>query len=265
MSEILLGTVAIEPNRWGTITSDRRPVTEVGDWAQAVADAGFDGLEVWDGHLTDASAAEVERVVSGPLPLRIFNSYADFGSGADAAARRVDAAAWARRAGSRAVKFNVGNERDEEGAYADRLTAWLDDLPSETVALCECHQGISIAEEPAVAARIFERAGPADRVQALVHTHDAPDLLRAKFDAYGDRITHVHVNFLDFSAMSHPTLDAVADDLRAFVALVRSLGFAGSWTLEFVAGLLTDRDTPALLVEQAVADLPVLRSVLASG
>ena len=146
----------------------------------------------------------------------------------------------------------------EESAYIDRLAQWLDDLPPETAALCECHQGISIAEGPAVAARILGHAGPAHRVQALVHTHDAPDLVRAKFDAYGERITHVHVNFLDFATMSHPTLADVADRLRSFVELVRSLGFTGSWTLEFVAGLLTDRDTPAMLVDPAAADLPVL-------
>lgn len=262
MTEVLLGTVAIEPNRWGTVTPDRHPVTAVGDWVGAVAEAGFDGLELWDGHLTTVSSDEVERVVDGPLPISIFNSYADFGPGPAAAATRADAAAWARRAGSRAVKFNVGNDAAEEAAYVDRVAAWLDDLPAGTAALCECHQGISIAEEPAVAARILERAGPVSHVQALVHTHDAPDLLRAKFDAYGDRITHVHVNFLDFVAMAHPTLADVVDELGSFVDLIRSLGFTGSWTLEFVAGLLTERDTPAVLVEQAASDLPILRAAL---
>lgn len=263
MSDVLLGTVAIEPNRWGTLTSDRQPVARLGDWIEPIASAGFDGLEVWDGHLAAVSDAEARSVLSGPLPVVVLNSYADFGPGEEAARSRDRAAEWATRANSRAVKFNVGNDPDQESAYAERLAHWLDRLPADTVALCECHQGISIAEDPMVAARIFERAGSPARVQALVHTHDAPDLVRAKFDAYGDRIRHVHVNFLDFAAMSHPTLASVADALRAFDDLVRSLGFDGSWTLEFVAGLLTDRDTPSALVAQATADLPVLRAALA--
>lgn len=53
-----------------------------------------------------------------------------------------------------------------------------------------------------------------------------------------------------------------ADRLAGFHDLVTALGFAGSWTLEFVAGLLTDRDEPGALLEQAAADLPVLRSVV---
>ena len=262
MTEVLLGTVAIEPNRWGTVTPDRAPVARLADWLGVIADAGFDGLEVWDGHLTAASAADVDGVLDGPLPIPVFNSYADFGPGQEAAVARAAAADWAACTSSRAVKFNVGNDPDDESGYVERIATWLESLPDGTAALCECHQGISIAETPEVAARILDAAGPADRVQALVHTHDAPDLVRAKFDAYGDRITHVHVNFLDFGAMQHPTLASCADRLAGFHDLVAGLGFTGSWTLEFVAGLLTDRDQPGALLEQAAADLPVLRSVV---
>lgn len=263
MRDVLLGTVAIEPNRWGTVTPDRAPVARVGDWLAAIDSAGFDGLELWDGHVQAVPAEEVDRIVGGTLPVTIFNSYADFGPGDGARADRARAAAWAERVGSRAVKFNIGNDPTDEVGSADRLSAWVEDLPDGTVALCECHQGISIAEDPVVAARIFDRAGPADRVQALVHTHDTPDLLRAKFAAYGDRITHVHVNFLDFTVPSHPPLAEMADALASFRELVAGLGFDGSWTLEFVAGLLTERDEPAALVAQAAADLPTLRAAIA--
>lgn len=262
MTEVLLGTVAIEPNRWGTVSRDRVPVTRLADWVDLIADAGFDGVEVWDGHLTTASASDVDGVIRGPLPIPVFNSYADFGPGQDAAGTRAATAEWATRTSSRAVKFNVGDDPDDEAGYVERIAAWLEALPDGTAALCECHQGISIAETPAVAARILEAAGPVDRVQALVHTHDAPDLVRSKFDLFGDRITHVHVNFLDFATMQHPTLASCVDRLAAFHDLVTERGFTGSWTLEFVAGLLTERDEPGALLEQAAADLPVLRSVL---
>ncbi len=177
-------------------------------------------------------------------------------------ARSFMLASGVRRIGSRAVKFNVGNFPADEDGYVERLSRWIDQLPSGVAAVCECHQAISIAEDHAVAARIFDRTVPVGRLQALVHTHDAPDLLRAKFDAYGDRITHVHVNFLDFGEMTHPRLHDVVDELRAFRDLVTSLGFDGSWTLEFVAGLLTDRDEPAVLLDQAAQDLSTLRAVV---
>ena len=111
-------------------------------------------------------------------------------------------------------------------------------------------------------AAIFAAAGPADRLQAIVHTHEAPDLVRARFDAYGERITHVHVNFLDERAHAPALRDARAR-LEASVALLRSLGFAGTWTLEFVHGTLTDADRPEALLAQAATDLTVLHEVLA--
>jgi sugar phosphate isomerase/epimerase len=95
--------------------------------------------------------------------------------------------------------------------------------------------------------------------QAIVHSHEPPDRVRARFDAYGDRITHVHVNHLDAGAA--PRL-ADVDVLADRVATLRALGFRGSWTIELVHGLLTDRDRPEVLVAQAAEDLGVLRAVL---
>ena len=73
----------------------------------------------------------------------------------------------------------------------------------------------------------------------------------------------MHVNFLDLVGRSAPPLDAVRYELERKVTLLRSLGFNGSWTIEFVHGLLTDDDHPGALVAQAAEDLTVLREVLA--
>lgn len=259
-AEVLLGTVAIEPNRWGTIRPDRSPQTRVGNWLGRIAALPVDGLELWEGHLTRVDPEEVAAILDGPLPIRILNSYVDFD--AEDPSDRAEAAAWVERSGARGVKFNVGADPAAEGAYAERIAAWLDDLPPAVSAICECHVGVSITEDPATAARVFAAAGPPSRVQALVHTHDPPRLLAEKFDAFGDRITHVHVNHLDPSTMVHPRLSEVADELGATVELLGRLGFEGSWTLEFVAGLLTSRDHPAALIDQAADDLDVLHRLL---
>lgn len=255
--------MAIEPNRWGTISPDRAPQIRLAQWVDAIAGAGFDGLEVWDGHLTAASSSDAAAVLDGPLPISVFNSYAGFE--AEGAEARTEVAAWVARTGAWGVKFNVGNDPAAADAYAERLAAWIDELPAAAVALCECHHGISIAEDPSTAAAIFDAAAPPDRLGAIVHTHEDADQLRARFDAYGERICHVHVNHLDTAAMTHPALAEVADRLHETVELLRSLGFAGTWTLEFVAGLLTDRDEPGALIDQAALDLPVLREALGSG
>jgi hypothetical protein len=127
--------------------------------------------------------------------------------------------------------------------------------------LCACRQGISLAENPIVAAEIFEAAGPPDRVQAIVHTHESSEHLRARFDLYGDRIAHARVNHLDLAAGA-PRLVDIQHELHAKVTLLRSLGFTGSWTLEIVAGVMTGADSPGLLMDQAADDLHVLHEVL---
>lgn len=159
------------------------------------------------------------------------------------------------------MKFNVGNDHSSVDDYTRRLAAWIGDL-GPIAAVCECHHGISVAEDPDVAALILAGAGPPEQVQALVHTHDPPDLIARKMDVLGDRVTHVHVNHLDLKTMSHPSLAAVEDELRGTVDHLRGRGFTGSWTLEFVSGLLTDADHPGALLDQAAADLIVLRNLI---
>lgn len=258
--EVLLGTVAIEPARWKRGPDAPAPIV-LSAWLDAIAEAGFDGIEVWEPHLARATPTEAEAVLSHELPVTVFNSYVSLDDPDPNGTTTV--ADWARRAGSTGIKFNVGNEPGAAHAYAERIAAWTDELPDHVTLLCECHHGISIAEDPQVASQIFDAAGPVGRLQAIVHTHEEADHLRARFDAYGDRISHVHVNFLDFDTLSAPRLRDFAERLEAKVQLLRTLGFAGSWTLEFVHGLLTDADHPEALVEQATDDLIVLRQVLA--
>jgi sugar phosphate isomerase/epimerase len=256
---VLLGTAALDPNRWGTLELEGGPTIRLSDWLDAIADAGFAGLELWDKHATAAPDAEVAAVLAHRLPIAIFDSHASFD---DADPTERDALVrWATRSACSRVKFDVGADYDLQDAYAERIAAVLDQLPATTAMLCECHEGISLAGNPLVAAEIFDAAGSPDRVQAIVHTHESSEHLRARFDRYGERITHVHVNYLDF-ADGAPRLADVQHELHAKITLLRSLGFTGTWALEFVAGVMTEADTPDRLMEQAAADLRVLHEVL---
>ena len=250
---ILLGTVAIEPNRWGTIDRTRRATVVLDDWLDQIAAAGFDGIELWEGHLSDVVATSIT------LPVAVFNSYMSFDD--PDPSTRDQVAADVARTPAGGVKVNVGADPERAGAYAERLATFTASLKPDVAVLCECHAG-TIAEDPATAARILVAAGSADRMQAIVHTHEDDDHLRARFDAYGERITHVHVNHLD-GALAAPRLADVVDALAAKVGLLAELGFAGSWTIEFVHGVGTTDDDPAFLVERAADDLVVLREVLA--
>lgn len=259
-STVLLGTVAIEPSRWDRAAVPAAPIRLV-EWLDAISDAGFDGLEVWERHLTGASSADVEDVLAHRLPVTVLNSYVSLDEPEEAG--RLAVSDWVRRTGATGVKFNVGADTSAEGAYAERIAAWLEDLPETASLLCECHHRISIAEDPVVAARVFDAAGSPDRLGAIVHTHDGDDHVRACFDAYGDRIRHVHVNHLRFAdGLTAPGLDEIRQELEAKVALLRSFGFEGTWAIEFVRGVSTADDRPEVTVPQAASDLAVLRQLL---
>ena len=257
---VLLGTVALEPNRWATVDPSGAPAADLAGIARQNTATSCDGLELWERHLP-ADPAEADAVLAGLPPVLVLNTYAGFD--------RDDPTTWdavadgVRTTGARGVKFNVGADPALEAVYAERVAMLADRLPDGVVLLCECHEHISIAEDPPVAARILAAAGPPERVGAIVHTHETEAHLRSRFDAYGDRILHVHVNFLDPATMHAPVLSDRVDELVAKVELLRSLGFDGSWTVEFVEGVLTDHDEPGALAAQAAEDLAVLREVLA--
>ena len=231
-------------------------------WLDPIDAAGFDGIELWERHLTAAEPDEATRVLDHPLSIDVFNSYVSLDD--PDPVRSLDGhASGSAGPAAPASSSTSATTRPPSGAYAERIAAWIDELPPTTALLCECHHGISIAEDPATAAAIFDAAGPADRLQAIVHTHEDPDHLRRRFDTYGDRITHVHVNFLDFASLSAPRLRDIRSRVESQVTLLRSLGFDGSWTIEFSHGVLSDHDEPGYLLEQAASDLDVLRDVLA--
>jgi sugar phosphate isomerase/epimerase len=254
---VLIGTVALDPNRWGLVTGAREATIAASRWLDALDVAGFDGIELWEPHLRDADEAEADALLAHRLRTVILNGYASF----EDAAGLTEVASLVERTGAVAVKANTGADPVRLGAEADAAARWLDDLPAGTRLLLECHEGTAIADDHAAAARFLARAGPPDRVQAIVHTHEGADRVRARFDAYGERIAHVHVNQLT-DGTAPPLADV--DDLGERIALLRTLGFNGSWTIEFVHGVLTDHDRPDRLVEQAIADLAVLRSALAA-
>ncbi|MEM7139544.1 MAG: hypothetical protein AAF548_00840 [Actinomycetota bacterium] len=253
MVDIYLGTIAIEPSRWAWMSEEAPAPIAVSPWLDRIADAGFDGVELWEAHVRQADEAEAAAVFAHPLPVAVFNTYVGFDNEDDT--ERDEAAEWIRRSGARKAKWNTGPERDAGSiaAYRDRAERFAASLPDVEL-VCECHDG-SAMDDPATAATVLAAGS-----SALFHSHDDADLIAAKFAAYGERLTHVHVNHL-FSGS--PKLADIRDELAAKVDLVRGLGFDGSWTVEFVHGTGDgELDQPETMFAQAVEDLDVLRALL---
>ncbi|MFZ4396177.1 MAG: sugar phosphate isomerase/epimerase family protein [Kiritimatiellia bacterium] len=245
------GTVLLESNRW---TPEKIPTYRVSEWAAAIHDAGFSGLELWENHAALADEAEQVALSRLSLPVVIFNSYCTFDDAGAGARQR--AAEYVRRFGARGVKFNFGNEAARTDEYVRNLRAWADTLPAGCRLLCECHGG-TVLETPEQVARVL--APLAGRVEIIVHPFAGERAtLQQWLDGFGPAVTHVHVAGLR-GKWPMIRLEEMADEAQARLALLRKAGFAGTWTLEFTGGVAQSPEDRHTLLAHAAADLAFLR------
>jgi sugar phosphate isomerase/epimerase len=244
---VYLGTVLLEANRW---TPEKRPSFRVSDWLARSAEAGFDGLELWENHAALAAAPERAALRSPPLPVRVFNSYATLDdAGAAARQRAVDLV---RELRAPAVKFNFGRQPGDVACELRNARAWAAALPGVRF-LCECHPGTAL-EAPGDAARVL-----ADWPEAgvIVHPFTCADL-GAWFRHLGARICHAHVQLLD-SGRQRRRLEEQPGHVRERLDAMRAAGYAGSFTIEFTAGVNVAPEDHDALFAAACADLAFLR------
>jgi len=255
--DIYIGTVALEKNRWN-YEAKKAPTYLVRDWLGRFAEAGFDGVELWENHAAMADEAELARLTSAPLPITIFNSYASFGD--DGAADRRRAAELAKRLGAAGVKFNLPNDPAALDSYVRNVAQWARSLGDGVRLLCECHAG-TIMESPGQAADVFRRWGD-ERFQAIVHPFHTPiDKIAEWFDVLGQRITHAHVQ-LRGSDREVRLLESDAARVRDALKIMRDGGFGGSFTIEFTEGTGSPDENPEMMFQNAAADMRFLRDSL---
>jgi sugar phosphate isomerase/epimerase len=251
---ILLGTIALEPQRW-TTRKPSFPASAVLPWAREV---GFDGVELWGPHYADAEESERVAISEARQQVIVYSGYADMGAGAEST-RRMEAKA-ASALCARCLKFNLGNDPSTFDEEVETVLGWLDLLPGTTALLCECHPGTTV-DTPSAAARAFAK-WPQDRLFAIVHPLRVDqDELDEWFDKLGPRITHAHMQSRTKDGV-FLSLDEDERRLRQRVEKMHERGFSGSWTIEFVKGTRTQNDQRSYLMEQAAADHAILSALL---
>jgi len=253
---ILFGSVLLEANRW---TAEKRPTLKISEWAEAIAAAGFAGLELWENHAAAADMDEQAALRRMPIPVEIFNSYCAFDD--DGAVGRRRAADWARAVAASGVKFNLGPDSAMTETYVRHLAAWLDLLPEGCMALCECHGG-TVLQEPERAAAILRPV--LERVGIIVHAFagEDDDVLRRWIAAFGPAIRHIHVASGFKPNVGFVPLREIGDTVRRRVALLLHAGFAGTWTIEFAAGVAMPPENPGKLLQAASEDRRFLSEVV---
>lgn len=253
--KIFIGTILLEPNRWG---DPKTPTYRVSEWIPRFREAGFDGMELWEYHATRCAAGELAALEASTFPVAVYNTYCGFGDASES--DRGLATGMVERLGASGVKFNLGRDPAQRDAYMRNLRTWIESLPDDCRLLCECHGG-TIVEESAKAARFFAELG-GDRCQIIVHALMAdPDLLEEWFRLCGPSITHVHIQLRDEGG-TYMRLDRSPARVREALHIMDEEGFQGSFTLEFTEGTRAPNENMENLWHAALSDLHFLRENL---
>ncbi|MCY3861744.1 MAG: hypothetical protein OXG67_07255 [bacterium] len=264
LGEIYLGTVAIEPNRWGLAEPGGHPLTRVSEWLPAISEAGFDGLELWERHARSVPDEELDALLASEMPIRVLSCYTSWDEPDDA--DRIETAAWIERVGAQGVKFNVGSDPDSVADYTERLQRFEAEVPDGARLLCECHFG-TVAEDPVVARDMFDAVADVDRLGAIVHVHPgARDEWSNPLGALGDRVRHVHVQVAEYPQTT--SSGELGEVLRPAAEAISATSPTATWTIEFSYGMWgfgrdnADLDNPAYILQSAQRDLQALRAAL---
>ena len=250
--QVYLGTVLLERNRWNP--EDRTPSFRVSDWTDRISGDGFDGLELWENHAMLADDEEVQRLRHGACPVKIFNAYDRCEPDTHADRERI--AAMAISLGAEGMKYNTGKDFERHDAYVESIRQWRAMFAPGFRLLCECHRGSTMAD-PQLADETLDRLGRDDFGMILHGLDNDEQTVRERFGHYGDRITHLHCNLSAKGLMPEK-------QVRDRLALLRELGFRGTFTIEFTEGVRSDLSIDDLY-RNAVRDLRLLRKCLAAG
>lgn len=258
MNPIYFSTILLEPNRW---KRDLPKQVAASDWLDRIAQAGFEGIELFEPHFLLASTAERNRILAHPIPKPVFNSYLTLDpAGAIARSQALSAIV---ETGARAFKFNFGKTRDTWEAEKAVLEEILDELPESVEAWCECHPGTSV-ETPEVAAELLLSLG--ERVKIIIHPFWSTEAdLRQWMALFQDRVVHAHIQCRHpDDAQFFVRLEEVPTLVSERLGLIFGAGFIGSFCIEFVKGTReVEADRPELLFEEAVRDREFLLAAIA--
>ena len=252
--ELYIATLLLEVNRHG---NPKTPSFRVSEWTERFAEAGFDGMELWEYHATLAEPEEAEALQTTAFPTAIFNTYASM----DEAGRedRERATRWVERLQPWGIKFNVGKEPAARETYLTTVREWRAQLPADVTLLCECHPG-TIVEEPEAAKQFFDDLN-VDNWGIIVHALNRIESLQAWFDTFGSAVMHAHLQ-MRTDDRQVIRFDRRPERTREAVRVMSDAGFQGSCSFEFTEGMRTPDENIEDLWANTLRDLAYLRTVL---
>ena len=243
---LALNTIALEPNRWNADKSLARPFEDV---LARVAEAGYDGCEIWQYHVSgrpaeddprlaaEARSRNVDVLAVGAYPLLHLGGE-ERKAQRDAMARLFDVCKFL---GTGILKMFVGRVASAKITPEERARSM--DFLRELLALAEGADVLVTAETHAntladsvdACLGLMEEVA-SDRLKLCFQPYDMLDTDRAlqDYDRLKEHVAHIHLQARDangFCLMRESPLD-----FGAFLAAARGSGFDGLLSVEFVKG-----------------------------
>lgn len=241
----ILGTIALEPNRW---TPYREPRTDLITTLPAIHAAGFDKLEIWQWHIAYRGLAAVrdlkERGDELGVSFPYIGAYPSFvGTGADHREQlrlQADVLDKAEILGTRNLKVMLGCGIKGSSITAaqmqltvERFGTWFREAKTRGIAMCvELHGNTMF--DPVEAGMAFMQAHPELGFSICFQAYDFADTDKALAlaDQFAGRITHIHLQAPRdglYDLLEHGALD-----YRRLLPHIVKLNPATTMTLEFI-------------------------------
>jgi sugar phosphate isomerase/epimerase len=256
--EVYLASILLERNRWGPLP--RYPHCQLSEWLPQIAEAGFDGIELWENHWTYAGLEARAKLVASHVPIRLFNSYLSPSTANPEEISQLASALRTLGAIVRGVKFNLADRPARTDVEFQAALRLAQQLPPGMVLYCECHAD-SVVDTPESAAAAFS-VWPPGKFAAILHPFQNSDGDFAKWlRLMIPHLAHLHLQMRD-PAENMICLTDRADFARQRLRALLKAGFRGSMSLEFTGGTGQPDEDIETLWTRALGDLALIRRLV---
>ena len=251
-ASIYLSTFLLEKNRW----NGKGPSVQLTEWFEPAAEAGFRGLEIWSPHLyfTSRSDWDLLRIQSQEtdLPVVFLDAGIPFDNSDKCRKQQDSLAEAAGFFAPQGIKFSP------EALLPDNLSKaadWARDLPRDVFMVASFHE----TPKPGVIPSLRRMLGSRFRCAFNPFAQSLKELEASLKEAERTVINMgVRVN----SGTKYFALRDNPKSCEEVVALVRKLGFNGSWTLECTEGVGVPGEDMDALFDESEEDMNYLTEVL---
>lgn len=268
--QLLLNTILLEANRWAKDKTPARPLTAL---LPAVAEAGFDRLELWQYHVSSLddggvdhlrqtlAARSIQTPALGAYPL-LHREGADGRADAEALDALVGRAALLGATTFKIFPGRLGSATTTPDQYrrsVGRLKDLDDALAARNMRLTLETHGNTLCDTLDGTARLLDDLDGCSNVGLCFqpYTDQDTDQALAAFDRFADRILHIHLQNRDAEGACTLLEKGVWIDYARLLPHVRAADFDDLLCIEFTAGITPPpgqtMDVQAV-IDNAVAD-----------